>query len=181
VIKAARKKLQPLLSVIDYSELDDFIERAFDENVAGTLTKHLNDDWTDHYTFRYGKKSVLGTVVEYIVKSKDPSFVPDHTKEGQVTNCLDGRIYAPSERRVTIKQLNNKLANGGMRIGDDYVPPHSTADLIMFGDIFTFDVYVFDFHRFSQYHNDHAPPGIDNRYHYKPLDEVLAATKGYKL
>ena len=181
VLKSARDKLKSVLTPTDHAELLDYLNRAFDENVEGTLVKHLNDDWEDRHTFRYGKQSVIGTTIEYAIKAKQPSFTFAHDKKSQVEHCLDGYIQLPERLNVTVKQLNNKEANGGMRIGDDYVPERSTADLIMFGDILTLDVYVFDFKKFKEYHNQHAISTNDNRYHYRPLQDVLTATQGYKL
>ncbi len=180
------KKIAPMLCERGAELLNDYVEGAIAENSAKTLWLHENDEWTDGHSYRYGRQSVYGTVGEWLGQGKLEAnhciWSFDHSYTGQVLNHIDGHISSRNGTfAVTAKLTHHNPTLGGHRLGSDYFPEGSKADLVMLSDLGTLSVYLCDYFLLRDYFLEHAVEGRDNNYCYRPIEEILQHTQGKKL
>lgn len=178
------EQIAPLLCPRTVEIMNDYVETAIEEQHAGTLWLHEHDDWNDQHSYRYGKPSVYGTVAEFLCQGKIEtgrlgiwSFA--HGYKEQVLEHIDGWISSPAGTfTVSVKHTYNNTTLGGYRLGDNYFPTDSKADILMIADLDTLNVYMFDYEAIKSYFRQHAVEGRDNSYCYRPMDDMLTCTKG---
>lgn len=179
-------RISPLLCPRGAELLNEYVEGAIAENGAGTLWLHEKDDWSDGHSYRYGRQSVYGTVGEWLGQGKLEAnnciWSFDHSYEGQVLNHIDGHISSRNGTfAVTAKLTHHNQTLGGHRLGSDYFPVGSKADLVMLIDLDTLTVYLCDYYLLHEYFLAHAVEGRENNYCYRPIDDILSHSNGITL
>mgnify|MGYP000388481486 CR=1 FL=1 len=178
--------ISPLLAPQMAEVMNDYVEGAIIEQAAGTLWLHEDDVWCDGHSYRYGRQSVYGTLGEWLGQGKLEAagciWSFDHSYTGQVINHLDGHITSPAgTSNVTAKLTHYNAAHDGHRLGADYFPVGSDADMMMLSDLTTMTVYLCDYKLLHRYFLAHAVPDREHNYCYRPIADILLHSNGVVL